>query len=258
MVLRSKWVGGLEVCAAGGVVLVAAAGDFLGVKGRLWLVALGLLFALHEVLRRMVRGVALLPLRSTLSQVGIIISALASGTDGEGSGPRVLRDPERVIELLLRRAKELVVEVTRIPANHVVAANLLEPVFDRDGNPCALKVSARDDLYYQRKARNLPLDSPGAGVAFCSGTPQALPRVSDHGITRRAGADYTSIAAFPVVVGDVTEDEGRVRAVLTLDSTFVHTFTDRSVGDLKPYLEPILSLIGLALQIRDQRQGEAA
>jgi hypothetical protein len=69
---------------------------------------------------------------------------------------------------------------------------------------------------------------------------------------RMRGRPYKSVGSFPVIVG-APGAGGRVRAVLSLDASVPHVFTDKAVGNLAWFINPIAQVIGLILVTQEQR-----
>lgn len=252
--LRSRWGSwadqGLALCAFG----LAAAPDF----GVAWLTGwsgialLAVVFLGSRAFTAMVQGSALDGYREHFLRCSGIISIMA-GERREGGGPGILRDPNRIIDILLRAARGLAFQAFRVPERERIAANLLLPVFEEQ-KLVGLRASRRDEYYHDRPSRLIPLDAPGAGRAFSTGEYAVIENVDDWNYARLRDRPYKSIAAFPITVGDLAESS-TVIAVLTIDSTHPYTFSDKAVRKrLYPFVSPVAQLIGMALAIHEEKE----
>jgi hypothetical protein len=186
--------------------------------------------------------------------VGDIISSLSVDADETGA-PRLVRAPTEAVDALLRRAQEIAVTALRPHADCTITAHLLVPEWNRKrGRPVigGLRAVRHDDFRPDRPHALISLDSPGAGRAFLTGEPSAVPDTDAVADRRLHGRPYKSIGAFPVIIG-ARGAGGRVRAVVSLDATVPHVFTERAIGRLASFIHPVAQLIGLALVTQEQR-----
>jgi hypothetical protein len=206
------------------------------------------LTALSELVRTLVHGAEKSAQSEVFQRIGSIVSRLAGSRRGQ---PEITENPSAAIELLLRRAKEVVTSGLRPAAGDTITANLLVPVANARGKVIGLVATNHDDFYPDRTHELISLDAPGAGDAFLTGKWNVVEDTEEiANYERIRGRAYRSIAAFPVVV-QPTEGKGVVTAVVTFDSTNAYTFKRRSVSQVAPFVHPIAQLIGLALELRD-------
>lgn len=215
----------------------------------LYIGALVLLTVVAELVRTLVHGAEKSAQSEIFQRIGSIVSLLAGSRRGE---PSITENPSAAIELLLRRAKEVVTSGLKPAAGDIITANLLLPVANSRGKVIGLQATTHDDFYADRTHEIIPLDAPGAGEAFCEGKWTVVEDTEEiANFERIRGRAYRSIAAFPIIV-QPSEGEGVVTAVVTFDSTNAYTFKRRSVRQVAPFVHPIAQLIGLALKLRDQ------
>ncbi len=215
----------------------------------LYVGVLVLLTVLAELVRTLVHGAEKSAQSEIFQRIGSIVSLLAGSRRGE---PSITENPSAAIELLLRRAKEVVTSGLKPAAGDTITANLLLPVANSRGKVIGLQATTHDDFYSDRTHEIIPLDAPGAGEAFCGGKWTVVEDTEEiANFDRIRGRAYRSIAAFPIIV-QPSEGEGVVTAVVTFDSTNAYTFKRRSVRQVAPFVHPIAQLIGLALKLRDQ------
>lgn len=215
-----------------------------------FLLILGILVIAQEAVRTLVHGNELGSYAGTFESIGGIISSLAGSRRGTGH-PQILQEPHVAVDTLLRRARDLVTESLKLPAGHQITANLLLPESGPKGTLVGLRATRADDFYPDRQHEIIPLDTPGAAVAFSSGKPAAVPYTEAESHQRVRGRAYQSIGAFPIMIGDASDRV--VIGVLSIDSTMAYTFSWNTVRKLNPFLSPIAQLIGLALELRDER-----
>lgn len=222
-----------------------------GVRISKWVFFPGIavLYFLGLSVKSLVEGTRVATYARTSSQLGKIIGSLAAHSGG--GRPKILKQPEKAVELLLRRAKELTEAWLRVPAGTLVSANLLLPVADDSGKPIGLIATDSDDYQPDRRHEIIPLDAPGAAEAFLTGKAVAIPCTDEAGHPRLNDRPYKSVAAFPICVGEAAQG-GVIVAVLSVDSTAEYTFDEGNVKKLEPFISPIAQLVGLALELRKQ------
>jgi hypothetical protein len=256
MALRSRFARWVPFLLTGMGYAYAAAPDFgmTGLQTRLGFGGLIVLWIVSHYVSQLVAGSEINEYRSAYKSVGDIISALSHDSDGTGT-PRLVQDPTEAIEALLRRAREIAVATVRPHADCIVTAHLLVPEWEpRRGRPVlvGLRATRHDDFRPDRVHELISLDAPGAGLAFSTGEPQAVWDMDALPDGRIRGRHYKSVAAFPVIVG-APGAGGRVRAVLSLDASVPHVGTDKRLGGLASFINPIAQVIGLILVTQEQR-----
>lgn len=230
----------------------AAAPDFGfdRLKGWRFFAVLVVLYLLARSAETLVHGTELDSYRRTFKEIAGLISSLAGVQ--RGGTPEIIRDPNRSIEALLRRARELAESSIKLPAGQRMTANLLLPVQDEVTDEIAgLKATMQDDYLPDRTHEVIPLDAPGAPEAFLTGKAIAVPCTDNETHPRIQGKNYKSIALFPICVGEPAGD-GVIVAVLSIDSTKPYTFEDGDVKQIAPFIMPIAQLVGLALELRKE------
>lgn len=257
MALRSRLARWVPFLLTGIGYAYAAAPDFgvTGLQTRMGFAGLIVLWIASHYVSQLVAGSEIDAYRTAYKSVGDIISALSDDPGGTGA-PRLVQDPTEAIDALLRRAREIAAASLRPHADCAITAHLLVPEWTRRrGKPVIIGLRAirHDDFRPDRSHELISLDSPGAGQAFSRGEPSAVPDTGVLGDERMHDRPYRSIAAFPVVVG-ATGSGGRVRAILSLDASVAHVFTERSVSGLAAFMSPIAQLIGLILVTQERRQ----
>lgn len=257
--LRSRWASPLNFILAAAVVLFAAAPDF-GVRwvtGWMAFAVLCILFLASQFIGVLIQGSATQAYIDTFSSLANIISGLADGTGGNGSGPQILVHPSQAIEALLRRARDFTNDTLKLPMGSQLTATLLLPVLDQSGKVLGLQATYRSELKWNPIRRVIPLDSPGAGQAFSTGRATGVADITEL-LERSDGTPwlYRSIAAFPVLAG-YREECPTSLGVIALDCTVPFMFTQQRVHrELAPFLEPIAQLVGLALRLQQQVEAE--
>jgi hypothetical protein len=250
--LRSRlapWIArGLPVVAVAFAALPDAGVEW-GFDPWVFILILVILVIAQEAVRTLVHGNELGSYSATFESIGGIISSLAGSRRGAGH-PQIFQEPNVAVDTLLRRARDLVKESLKLPAGHQITANLLLPESGSKG-VIGLRATRADDFYPDRQHEIIPLDTPGAAVAFSSGKPAAVPYTEAETHQRVRGRAYKSIGAFPIMIGDASDRV--VIGVLSLDSTMAYTFSWSTVRKLNPFVSPIAQLIGLALELRDER-----
>lgn len=257
--LRSRWASGANFLLAAAVVLFAAAPDF-GIEWAKGWWAFGLLCALFlssQAFGVLIKGSATQAYIDTFSALANIISGLADGTAGNGSGPQILVHPSQAIEALLRRARDFANDTLRLPLGSNLSATLLLPVLDESGQVQGLQATYRAELKFNSVRRIIPLDTPGAGQAFTTGRATGVGDIAE--VRERSDGSpwpYRSIAAFPVLAG-VREECPTALGVIALDCAVPFIFTQQRVErELAPFVEPIAQLVGLALRLQQENEFE--
>lgn len=255
MALRSRFARWLPFMLTGIGYAYAAAPDFgvTALQGRFGLVGLIVLWTASYYVTQLVTGSEIDAYRAAYKSVGDIISSLSHDPDGTGT-PLLVQDPTDAIEALLRRAREIAIASVRPHADCTVTAHLLVPEWEpRRGRPVlvGLRATRHDDFRPDRVHELISLDAPGAGLAFSTGEPRAVPDTDAVPGGRMRSRPYKSIGAFPVIVG-APGAGGRVRAVLSLDASVPHVFTDKAVGGLASFINPIAQVIGLILVTQER------
>jgi hypothetical protein len=257
MALRSRLARWVPFLLTGIGYAYAAAPDFgfTALQGRFGLLGLILLWAASHYVTQLVAGSKIDAYRAAYKSVGDIISFLSGDADGTGT-PRLVQNPEEGIEAFLRRAREIAIASLRPHADCTVTAHLLVPEWKvRRGGPrvVGLRATWHDDFRPDRSHELISLDAPGAGLAFSTGVAHAVRDTDAIPDGRMRGRPYKSIGAFPIIVG-APGAGGKVRAVLSLDASVPHVFTDAAVGDLASFINPIAQLIGLILVTQERRE----
>jgi hypothetical protein len=247
MMLQSRFSAAAAILLPAILFGLAAAPDFLEVKGLPAFIGLMVVWALVEGFGLLVRGSEVDGYRSTFTEIGDLISSLAAvQSQGEG-GPNLVRYPERAIGTLLRRARDLAIASLKPPAGCTVTANLLVPEWSAErGKFVGLRVADEDDWRPNRAHATIPLDAPGAGRTFSTGKAVGIASTEKESHPRIRGKSYQTVGTFPIYVGDKASN-GRVVAVLSLDADVPNVFTQKAVDKLHPFVSPIAQLIGLAL-----------
>lgn len=256
MALRSRFARWVPFLLTGVGYAYAAAPDFgvTALQSRFGLLGLIVLWATSYYVTQLVTGSEIDAYRAAYKSVGDIISSLSHDPDGAGT-PRLVQDPTDAIEALLRRAREIALASLRPHGDCAVTAHLLVPEWEaRRGRPLlvGLRATRHDDFRPDRVHELISLDAPGAGLAFSTGEPRAVWDTDALPDGRMRGRPYKSVGAFPVIVG-APGAGGRVRAVLSLDASVPHVFTDKSVGSLASFINPIAQVIGLLLVTQERR-----
>ena len=257
--LRSRWASAANFVLAASVVLFASLPDF-GFKWATGWLAFGLLFLLFlssQAFGVLIQGSATQAYIDTFSALANIISGLADGAGGNGSGPQILVHPSQAIEALLRRARDFANDTLRLPLGSNLSATLLLPVLDESGQVQGLQATYRAELKFISVRRIIPLDTPGAGQAFTSGRATGVADIAE--LRERSDGTpwpYRSIAAFPVLAG-FREECPTALGVIALDCAVPFIFTQQRVErELAPFVEPIAQLVGLALRLQQQSEPE--
>jgi hypothetical protein len=240
----------MQLIAAGlqlALFVAVASPDLFGVKGWRWMIGLVLIYLLSEWFRGLAQGSAMRRHTKVSQDLGALISSI-SGMHAGTAEPQLVRKPEDAIGVLLRRACELARVTLLLPPGCEISANLLLPV--KDGEQLVgLKVAAQDDYRPDRHHPVIPLDAPGAPFTLSTGKPCCIPFTSEVKHPRLSGRRYTSMATFPIMVGE-PGTTGQAIAVLAMDATEPYIFDPRAVTQLGPFLSPVAQLIGLALVTR--------
>lgn len=257
MALRSRLARWAPFLLTGLGYLYASAPDFgiTVLQSRWGFLGLVLLWITSHHVTQLVTGSEIAAYRSAFRSVGDIISVLSADVDETGA-PRLVQAPAEAIDALLRRAREIAVTALRPHADCTITAHLLVPEWgEKRGRSVivGLRASRHDDFRPDRSHEVISLDSPGAGRAFSTGEPSAVPDTERVASARIQGRPYKSVAAFPVIIG-ARGRGGRVRAVVTLDATSAYVFTEKSIARLASFINPVAQLIGLALVTREQRE----
>lgn len=258
MALRSRFARWLPFVLTGIGYAYAAAPDF-GVgalQGRFGFLGLIVLWVASHYVTQLVNGSEIGAYHTAYKSVGDIISSLSGDPDGAGTS-LLAQEPTEAIDALLRRAREIAFAALRPHADCTITAHLLVPEWEaRRGRAVlvGLRATRHDDYRPDRAHEPISLDSPGAGLAFSTGEACAVADTDTFPDPRMRGRPYKSIGAFPVIVGPRGAG-GRVRAVLSLDASVPHVFTDKSVRNLASLISPISQLIGLIL-VTQKRKGE--
>jgi hypothetical protein len=221
-----------------------ASPDLFGVKGWRWMAGLVVVYLLSESVRGLARAGVGDHHRKGFEQLGSLISAIAGMQAGRAE-PQIVRKPEDVIGLLLRRVCEMAEAVLRPPPGCEITANLVLPVIEDEG-ATGFRVAAQDDYRPGREHPAIPLDAPGAPFTFSTGRACSIPCTSEVKHARVAGRSYRSMATFPITAGE-PGTTGQVIGILAMDATEPYIFDAGAVARLGPFLSPFAQLIGLAL-----------
>jgi hypothetical protein len=248
--------GAPSVVRWGGFVVfgLAAAPDFLGIETfgayrRGWYIALILAWVAVEKVREAIQGSELDSYRNVFRWTADIISSVA-GSRLRGQ-PQLQGDPDAAIESLLRRAVQLACSSVKPPHGCEFSAHVLRPYSDlKTGELVGLRAEYHDDWRPGRAHDIIPLDSPGAPETFVRGQPASIPDTARTNHPRTQDKPYLSVGTFPIWVGEPGGD-GKVVAVLSLDSTSENIFNPSAVRDLHPFVAPIAQMIGLALTFKE-------
>jgi hypothetical protein len=255
MILRSRFAPSIAFLLSGAVYAGAASADFeVSPTGWIPLAILLTLWLASELLKTMVHGAEIDSYTRANRNISAIISSLAGFRHRENDPPRILEDPNETIRTLLQEAKELTVATLRPPVGCEVSAHLLVPQ-STGGRMLGLRATTHDKFRPDRRHDVIPLDAPGAGVAFSTGQPCAVAYTGSEPHPRLRDRPYKSVGAFPIAIGEAANN-GRIVAVLSLDADQAHVFNGKKVKKLDPFVSPIAQLIGLALELRDRGDGE--
>lgn len=205
-----------------------------------------------ELLRTLVHGTEKSAQASAFQTIGHIISRLA-GTTTRNGAPAIAHDPGETIETLLRRGKDVVESGLKPAAADWITASLFLPVANSRGKVNGLQAAQHDDFYPDRACHHVPLDAPGVGGAFSRGEWSVVEDTEEETSGHYRERAYRSVAAFPILV-ELGGGRSLVTGVVTFDSALPYTFTWRSVRELASYVHPIVQLIGLALELRNQEK----
>jgi hypothetical protein len=247
MMLQSRFASALSLLLPALLFGVAAAPDFLDLKGWPAFAGVMLLWLAVEGFGFLVRGSEVDGYRSTFMEVGDLISSLAGFQSQGAGGPNLVQDPDRAIDTLLRRARDLAIASLKPPAGCNVTANLLLPEWnEHKAKWGSLRLAREDDWRPNRTHEPIPLDAPGAGRTFNDGVAVGIASTEKESHPRIRGKSYKTVGTFPISVGDKASN-GRVVAVLSLDADVPNVFTQKAVDKLHPFVSPIAQLIGLAL-----------